>query len=61
MTCEAELCTNWTGDGCACAVLDMQPTVMHGDHIFKPGIDVDMEAEGRSPDPRWCNVCGEPR
>ncbi len=31
----------------------------HGDHDFEPGIDTDMAAEGRSPDPRWCNVCGE--
>jgi hypothetical protein len=30
-------------------------------HRFEPGVDVDMVAEGRSPDPRWCNVCGETR
>lgn len=33
----------------------------HNGHRFEPGIDVDMTAEGRSPDPRWCNVCGEVR
>jgi hypothetical protein len=33
----------------------------HNGHPFAPGIDTDMEAEGRSPDPRWCNVCGETR
>jgi hypothetical protein len=33
----------------------------HNGHRFEPGIDVDMIDEGRSPDPRWCNVCGEGR
>lgn len=33
----------------------------HNGHPFKPGEDTDMEAEGRSPDPTWCNVCGEKR
>lgn len=33
----------------------------HGDHAFEPGVDLDMTAEGRSPDPTWCNVCGERR
>jgi hypothetical protein len=28
-------------------------------HPFEPGVDVDMAAEGRSPDRRWCNTCGE--
>lgn len=26
MRCEAEMCGNWTGSGCACAVLDIEPT-----------------------------------
>lgn len=25
MSCRAELCTNWTGHGCACEVLDLDP------------------------------------
>jgi hypothetical protein len=33
----------------------------HNGHPFEPGIDSDMAAEGRTPDPRWCNVCGEGR
>lgn len=23
--CEQELCRNWTGDGCVCSVLDIEP------------------------------------
>lgn len=23
--CAAELCLNWTGDGCICAVFDLEP------------------------------------
>lgn len=34
--CYAEMCGNWTGDGCACAVLDIEPAVSvpdeHRDH-----------------------------
>lgn len=33
----------------------------HNGHPFEPGIDTDMANEGRSPDPRWCNACGEGR
>jgi hypothetical protein len=33
----------------------------HNGHPFVPGEDVDMVAEGRQPDPRWCNTCGEAR
>lgn len=25
MACEAELCVNWTGQGCACEFLDLEP------------------------------------
>jgi hypothetical protein len=28
-------------------------------HNGHPFVDTDMEAEGRTPDPRWCNTCGE--
>ena len=27
MNCEAELCWRWTGSGCICAVLDLEPDV----------------------------------
>lgn len=27
MNCEAELCLRWTGSGCICAVLDLEPQV----------------------------------
>lgn len=33
----------------------------HNGHPFEPGEDLDMEHEGRSPSPHWCNVCGEAR
>jgi hypothetical protein len=33
----------------------------HNGHPFEPGIDVDMTGEGRTPDARWCNVCGDTR
>lgn len=36
-------------------------TPTHGDHEFAPGVDVDMADEGRQPDARWCNSCGEKR
>lgn len=26
MTCDQELCGNWTGDGCACALFGIDPT-----------------------------------
>lgn len=26
MSCLAETCANWTGSGCACAVMDVEPT-----------------------------------
>ena len=28
MTCHQELCRNWTGDGCACEVLDLEPDIV---------------------------------
>ena len=28
MRCEAELCRNWTGQGCICAVMDIEPDVV---------------------------------
>lgn len=37
------------------------PDLCHNGHRFEPGEDTDMVAEGRRPDPRWCNVCGEAR
>lgn len=27
MRCEAELCHRWTGSGCICGVLDLEPDV----------------------------------
>lgn len=28
MACEAELCRNWTGQGCICEVLGLEPDVV---------------------------------
>jgi hypothetical protein len=28
MRCEAELCRNWTGQGCICEVMDLDPDVV---------------------------------
>ena len=28
MRCKAELCRNWTGQGCACDFLDLDPDVV---------------------------------
>jgi hypothetical protein len=42
-------------------ILAAYPDLCHNGHPFEPGVDTDMEAEGRTPDPRWCNVCGEAR
>jgi len=30
--CEQELCRNWTGSGCICEVLDIEPDVAEGEH-----------------------------
>lgn len=38
-----------------------EPDLCHNGHPFEPGVDTDMATEGRQPDPRWCNVCGEAR
>lgn len=27
MTCHMETCTHWSGDGCVCAVMDIEPEV----------------------------------
>lgn len=27
MTCDQEWCANWTGDGCACQVLGVEPDI----------------------------------
>lgn len=37
------------------------PDLCHNGHPFVPGVDTDMVAEGRQPDARWCNTCGEAR
>jgi hypothetical protein len=29
--CAAELCLNWTGDGCICAVFDLEPVTVEED------------------------------
>lgn len=29
--CEAELCRNWTGHGCICEVMDIEPDVVNED------------------------------
>ena len=58
-TCPQELCQNWTGQGCACALLDLEPSV-----------DLDEGLSGLSeftanPEPLtfeelvWaCDICG---
>lgn len=28
MKCEQEMCSHWSGDGCACAVLGLEPDVL---------------------------------
>ena len=37
--CRAELCRNWTGMGCICEVLDIEPDVVCGSHPDFPGDD----------------------
>jgi len=44
VTCEQEMCRNWTGFGCACAVLDIEPDTTSFD---------DREHACRS---CWCSV-----
>jgi hypothetical protein len=29
MDCEGELCAHWTGSGCLCELLDLEPLVWH--------------------------------
>lgn len=41
MNCEAELCLNWTGQGCICAVLDIPPAVER----WNDGVDDDEDDE----------------
>jgi hypothetical protein len=47
--CLAEMCGNWTGDGCACRVFDMEPQDVSrwvdGDQMF---LDADAQAGGSS-------------
>jgi hypothetical protein len=31
VNCGQELCGNWTGHGCACAVLDLEPDLYNND------------------------------
>lgn len=50
---------HWHDDWCDWCSCDED--TCHNGHPFAPGIDIDMIAEGRDPDPRWCNVCGEAR
>lgn len=33
MTCEMEMCSHWTGDGCACSVLDLEPDTLEPDTL----------------------------
>lgn len=37
MRCEQEMCANWDGFGCPCAVLDLEPVVMCdcGSHLSR--------------------------
>jgi hypothetical protein len=45
----------------AAPLMGATPDLCHNGHPFVPGEDVDMVAEGRQPDPAWCNLCGEAR
>lgn len=31
MTCEQEMCRNWTGQGCICLVMDLEPDIADDD------------------------------
>lgn len=37
MTCHAELCHHWTGQGCACEFLGLEPNVACGRDPWCPG------------------------
>ena len=36
MTCPQELCRNWTGQGCICEVMDLEPDVATEDDEVEP-------------------------
>jgi hypothetical protein len=44
--CDAELCANWTGQGCICEVLDLPRRVI-------PASDLDLEDQDT-----YCDSCG---
>lgn len=44
--CEAEMCRNWTGQGCACEFLGMEPNVVREDGDEDDGYGC-------------CDICGE--
>lgn len=37
MKCEQELCRNWTGEGCACAVLGVEPEIADTSPVWVQG------------------------
>lgn len=45
--CEQELCGNWTGQGCACEVFDIEPDLRSS-----------CEAAGHPDDGEECCACG---
>lgn len=46
MSCEAELCGNWTGDGCICGVLGLVPDLYNDDGSKRrPEVDEEDEDE----------------
>jgi hypothetical protein len=50
--CHAELCSNWTGSGCICEVLDLEPEndtpgfCLTGEHYCVPDCDICATAPG---------------
>ena len=45
--CAAEMCLNWTGDGCICAVFDLEPNVVEEPRyeVIDAGDDVEEASE----------------
>lgn len=43
-SCEQELCRNWSGSGCVCAVFDLEPDTVSGRSGW-PDDDYDTESE----------------
>jgi len=47
MSCDAELCRNWAGDGCVCETLDIEPNIV-------------CERDPHWPGKPECRNCDEP-